>query len=75
LIESSEVRVLQDAWGTLSKSGCTTERSVRLSIDGRLMLTPAGDVVAVWRFARFARSTQHAVTALNNFRSRNDENS
>jgi len=31
------------------------------------------DVVAVWKFDRFARSTQHLVTALNDFRGRNVE--
>src|SRR6201999_4180464 len=31
------------------------------------------DVVAVWKFDRFARSTQHLVTALNDFRARNVE--
>ena len=31
------------------------------------------DVVAVWKFDRFARSTQHLVTALNDFRTRNVE--
>jgi DNA invertase Pin-like site-specific DNA recombinase len=31
------------------------------------------DVVAVWKFGRFARSTQHLVTALNDFRARNVE--
>jgi DNA invertase Pin-like site-specific DNA recombinase len=31
------------------------------------------DIVAVWKFDRFARSVQHLVTALNEFRERNIE--
>lgn len=31
------------------------------------------DVVAVWKFDRFARLTQHLITALNEFRARNVE--
>jgi len=50
-------------------------RAKRPELERLMRDAPRGavDVVAVWKFDRFARSTQHLVTALNDFRARNVE--
>jgi DNA invertase Pin-like site-specific DNA recombinase len=55
--------------------GVSGRKVKRPELDRMMQDVHAGrvDVVAVWKFDRFARSTQHLVTALNDFRARNVE--
>lgn len=55
--------------------GVSGTKASRPALDALMRDVHAGkvDVVAVWKFDRFARSTQHLVTALNDFRQRNVE--
>lgn len=55
--------------------GVSGTKSRRPELDRLMKDVHSGkvDVVTVWKFDRFARSTQHLVTALNDFRGRNVE--
>lgn len=69
---------VQRGWvvaGEYVDHGISGARVKRPALDRLMQDVHAGhcDVVAVWKFDRFARSTQHLVTALNDFRSRNVE--
>lgn len=69
---------VQRGWtvaGEYVDHGISGSRVKRPALDRLMADVHAGrvDVVAVWKFDRFARSTQHLVTALNDFRSRNVE--
>jgi DNA invertase Pin-like site-specific DNA recombinase len=61
--------------GEYVDQGVSGTRAKRPELDRMLHDVHAGavDIVAVWKFDRFARSTQHLVTALNDFRARNVE--
>lgn len=61
--------------GEYVDQGVSGAKSRRPELDRLMQDAHAGrvDIVAVWRFDRFARSTQHLVTALNDFRARNVE--
>lgn len=67
----------QRGWATTEyvDHGVSGARASRPDLDRLMRDVHAGkvDVVAVWKFDRFARSTQHLVTALNDFRSRSVE--
>lgn len=70
--------VAQRGWevvGEYVDHGVSGTKTKRPALDRLMQDTHAGrcDVVAVWKFDRFARSTQHLVTALNDFRDRNVE--
>jgi len=70
--------VAQRGWAVSEEyvdHGVSGTRVRRPELDRLMQAVHAGecDVVAVWKFDRFARSTQHLVTALNDFRSRNVE--
>jgi DNA invertase Pin-like site-specific DNA recombinase len=61
--------------GAYIDHGVSGTKAKRPELDRLMQDTHAGrcDIVAVWKFDRFARSTQHLVTALNDFRTRNVE--
>jgi DNA invertase Pin-like site-specific DNA recombinase len=58
--------------GEFTDKGISGAKDRRPQLDKLMSLAHRGgvDVVAVWKFDRFARSTRHLVTALDDFRSR-----
>lgn len=59
--------------GEFVDKGISGAKDTRPQLDAIMRLAHRGgvDIVAVWKFDRFARSTRHLVTALEDFRSRN----
>ena len=59
--------------GEFVDKGISGAKDRRPQLDKLMQLAHRGglDVVAVWKFDRFARSTRHLVTALEDFRARN----
>ncbi len=77
-IEELETVAEQRGWqvvGTYIDEGVSGTKHDRPALDRMLTDVRAGkiDVVAVWRFDRFARSTQHLIQALEEFDSLNVE--
>lgn len=75
-LQLDELRAVaqQRGWhvaGEFTDEGISGSVSERPGLDRLLAAAKAGklDVVAVWRFDRFARSTQHLLAALEEFRS------
>jgi DNA invertase Pin-like site-specific DNA recombinase len=59
--------------GEFTDKGISGAKDKRPQLDKLMQLAHTGklDIVAVWKFDRFARSTRHLVTALEDFRSKN----
>jgi len=77
-LDALRLLAAQRGWtvaGEYVDHGISGTRSKRPELDRMMADVHAGkcDVVAVWKFDRFARSTQHLITALNDFRARNIE--
>lgn len=66
---------VQRGWhvvGEFTDKGISGTKDKRPQLDRLMQLAHTGklDIVAVWKFDRFARSTRHLVTALEDFRSK-----
>jgi DNA invertase Pin-like site-specific DNA recombinase len=77
-LDALRVLAIQRGWQVVAEyvdQGVSGTRARRPELDRLLRDVHRGavDVVAVWKFDRFARSTQQLVTALNDFRARNVE--
>jgi DNA invertase Pin-like site-specific DNA recombinase len=77
-LDSLRALAAQRGWhvqGEYIDHGVSGTRTKRPALDKLTAAVHRGEVhiVAVWKFDRFARSTQHLVTALNDFRARNVE--